>query len=204
VTERTPAPSPLPTATAPPTPEGIAPDPDAPPARPRAHPAATRPTTRALAPDPSQGATRALKTDKVRFSLGPIPTNVDVYLDQTLQFHYDPDHRFLEVPWDGDHVVEFRSACCFTRRFTVGPAQPRPENDHIVARLSGKPASLTVQLDPPNPDAKVLVTEEGGAERPKTAVAGQPVTIVGKERVASETVEVTAGDKKTHKIALSR
>src|SRR4029079_13278564 len=111
------------------SPAGAAPDPAA-----RRAPRSRAGTTRATAPT---------GPERVRFTLTPIPPNADVYLDNELQFRFGLEHTSLEVPWDGDHTIEFRSPCCFPRRVLVGPAQDRPGNDHIVARLAGKPAALT-------------------------------------------------------------
>ena len=107
------------------------------------------------------------------FSLGPTPQNVDVYLDGERQFSYDTDHRVLGVPWNGNHVVEFRSSsgCCFPERVEIGPDRTMPPDNVIARKLKWKPARLVVTTAPPEPGARVMVRDPS---RPDHGVVVEP------------------------------
>ena len=144
-----------------------------------------RPTLRGTAPatvDPLQTdrpeETAAPVDPDVRFTLGPNPQAVAVYLDGAKQFDYGPDNSELKVPWDGEHTVEFRKQGYYAARVQVGPNVHRPVNDHITARLQGQPASLVVKVSPEGRPARVLMSGLGAAARWQFAAApGQLVRV---------------------------
>ena len=107
------------------------------------------------------------------FTLGPTPQNVDVYLDGEKQFAYDTDHKTLTVPWNGNHVIEFKSpaGCCFVERVEVGPDRPLPADGVIARRLKWRPAHLRVTLDPEAAAARVMIRDPA---RPGAATAARP------------------------------
>ena len=121
--------------------------------RPRATPAPGRPDSAdpsAAIDVPDVEAPATLPPPDRIFALGPTPQNVDVYLDGERQFSYDTDHRSLTVPWQGTHVIEFRSpsGCCFPERLDVGPDRPAPPDNIIARKLKWKPARLVVTISP--------------------------------------------------------
>lgn len=121
----------------------------------------------------------AVPAPTVRFTLGPNPLNVEVYLDGTKQFDFGPERHSLDVPWDGTHVVEFRKRGFYTFKVDVGPSLYRPVNDHITGRLQGLPAPLVVKVMPPGRKAQVLVSaHDGGSDAWQfAALPGQVVRV---------------------------
>jgi tRNA A-37 threonylcarbamoyl transferase component Bud32 len=114
----------------------------------------------------------------VRFSLGPSPQAVAVYLDGKKQFDYGPDTHGLDVPWTGEHTIEFRKGGFYAFRVQVGPNVYRPPNDHITAKLQGQPASLVVNVAPAGTQARVLMSGLGSASKWQfAAVPGQLVRV---------------------------
>jgi serine/threonine-protein kinase len=113
------------------------------------------------------------------FKLGPTPQNVDVYLDGQRQFGYDVDHTAIAIPWDGVHVIEFKSpgGCCFSERVEVGPERPLPPDAIIARRLKWKPAHLVVATDPPGSTARVMVRDPARQASATTARPGEEVDI---------------------------
>jgi hypothetical protein len=113
------------------------------------------------------------------FTLGPTPQNVDVYLDGQRQFPYDPNHTTIEVPWDSDHVLEFRSpgGCCFVERVELGPDRPLPADSIIARRLKWRPARLLVTIEPAVESARVLVRDPKRKVTATTARAGEEIEV---------------------------
>jgi hypothetical protein len=113
------------------------------------------------------------------FTLGPTPQNVDVFLDGQRQFAYDTDHKTLSVPWDADHVVEFRSpsGCCFVERMLVGPNHPPPGDGILARKLKWKPARLVVTLEPAEGNARIMVRDASGAGRGAVVEPGEEANI---------------------------
>ncbi|MDX2021786.1 MAG: protein kinase [Deltaproteobacteria bacterium] len=163
---------------------------------PRTEPAAPSPSPIALAPVGSPKRTRtavhsvpepAVVTEPpvapalappVRFTLGPNPQAVAVFLDGVKQFDYGPENHQLSVPWDGEHIIEFRKDGFYAARVTVGPNKYRPVNDHITARLQGQPAALIVKVTPAGSKASVLLSSVGGTSKWQfAAVPGQLVRV---------------------------
>ncbi|HVZ88596.1 MAG TPA: hypothetical protein VHG72_16615, partial [Polyangia bacterium] len=154
------------------------------------------------------------------FTLGPTPQNVDVYLDGQRQFPYDPNHTTIEVPWESDHVLEFRSpgGCCFVERVELGPDRPLPADSIIARRLKWRPARLLVTTDPAVDSARVLVRDPKRKVTATTARAGEEIEVPffagdasSKEvevavdagnAFATATVEVRAGQRATTLVKL--
>jgi serine/threonine-protein kinase len=143
-------------------------------APPRARPARSVPPAR-VAPAVPAAAPAATKT----FTLGPTPQNVDVYLDGERQFAYDTDHKTLTVPWNGNHVIEFKSpaGCCFVERVELGPDRPLPPDGVVARRLKWRPAHLRVTLDPETAGARVMVRDPARPGAATAARAGEEVDV---------------------------
>jgi len=154
------------------------------------------------------------------FTLGPTPQNVDVYLDGQRQFSYDTDHRTLQVAWNGDHVVEFRSpsGCCFVERIELGPDHPAPPDDIIARQLKWRPARLVITTSPAVAKARVMVRDPAHPSRGTVVESGEEANIAffptdeGQKEVdvsvdsvagyATERVTVRAGESKSVEITL--
>ena len=162
------------TVTNPPPPEATVPKRARVPVRPLI-PNVAEPTL-TVAPQPA--AASALASAPVRFSLGPYPQAVAVYLDGKKQFDYGPDSHGLDVPWNAEHTVEFRKEGYYSFRVRVGPNVYRPVSDHITARLQGQPASIVVNVAPAGRQARVLMSGLGTAAKWQfAAVPGQLVRV---------------------------
>ena len=73
-----------------------------------------------------------------------------MFLDGRLQFRLGPGVKnVLRIPWDGEHVVEMKSPCCFPTRVPVGPKHPLPPDGLLARQLKPRPATLLVS--PPAP-----------------------------------------------------
>ena len=163
---------------------------------------------------PTDPAVATASPDGIRtFTLGPTPQNVDVYLDGVRQFSYDTDHRSLSIPFNGNHVVEFRSpsGCCFPERIEVGPDRPLPPENIIARQLKWKPARLVVTVSPPTAKARVMVRDPAH-QRATVVAAGEEanipffandegqkeivVSIDSGEAFAAERITVRAGERK--------
>ncbi len=187
-------------------------------ATPAPHPASRPPTGPA-----STGVKDELPAKLRRFSLGPTPKRVEVWLDGAKQFDYEPGHTSLDVPWAGSHLVEFRSSYCLPYRLTLGPGHPVPSGDQIVAQLSWKDAFLVVKIVPPRPGVRIVVTtpESTGGGRPRRSLTPDPgvrmpiafdqndqsrktldVTVVAGEKTILKNVTVTAGETQTLTVPL--
>jgi serine/threonine-protein kinase len=151
------------------------------------------------------------------FRLGPTPKRVEVWLDGAKQFDYDLDHTTIGIPWDGTHVLEFRSRYCVTVRMTLGPGHPLPNGDQIIAQLQWKDAFLTVKFDPPRPGVRIIITEPESRQKAnplrltpdpgiKMPIRFDPsdesrktldVTVTVGEKTLQKSAVVTAGESQT-------
>jgi tRNA A-37 threonylcarbamoyl transferase component Bud32 len=154
------------------------------------------------------------------FTLGPTPQNVDVYLDGTRLFAYDPAHTTVSIPWNTDHVLELRSpsGCCFVERVDIGPDHPLPQDAIIARRLKWRPARLVVTIDPPAAAARVLVRDPNRRVAASAARPGEEidvpfftddepskdveVAVDAGDAFTTEKVRVRAGQKLTHVVKL--
>jgi hypothetical protein len=155
------------------------------------------------------------------FTLGPTPQNVDVYLDGKKQFAYDPDHKTLTVPWNDNHVVEFRSpaGCCFVERIEVGPDRPLPPEAIIARRLKWRPASLHITTEPAAAKGtRIMVRDPSRSGTGTLARTGEEVDVPfssddeGSKEIeiaidtgdafTSERITVRAGQKLAHVVKL--
>jgi len=203
-------------AVAPPAPARVVPAPAAGPAHHSTppHPAHARAEPRAAAP----AAPRPVPART--FTLGPTPQNVDVYLDGTRLFAYDPAHTTVSIPWSGDHVLELRSpsGCCFVERVDIGPDHPLPPDAIIARRLKWRPAHLVVTTDPPGAAARVLVRDPNRQVSASAARPGEEidvpffaddesskeveVSVDAGDAFATDKIRVRAGQKLSHVVKL--
>lgn len=218
-------PAPAPPATAePPTPAVAVAQPTSPaspPAPIRRQRQVVRPALPQAAPSPEPTGDPPAAPAPVRFTLGPTPPAVEVYLDGVKQFDFGPEQNSLDVPWEGVHVVEFRKPGFYPVAVKVGPTVNRPVNNHITARLQGRPASLSVKVEPAGRGARILVaTPDTAANRwQAAAVSGQPlhvpfelddeihkrlvITVMGADdRLVNREVTLIPGEKKSVSITL--
>ncbi len=178
------------------------------------HPTHARAEARPTAPAvPSPVPTRT-------FTLGPTPQNVDVYLDGTRLFAYDPAHTTVSVPWNSDHVLELRSpsGCCFVERVDIGPDRPLPPDAIIARRLKWRPAHLVVTTDPPGAGARVLVRDPNRQVAASAARPGEEidvpffaddesskeieVSVDAGDAFATDKIRIRAGQKLSHVVKL--
>jgi hypothetical protein len=190
-----PAATPAPAVTAPPAPAAAPVVAEAPAAAEETRrPAAARPRTRAAREAESSAA------ETRTFTLGPTPQNVDVYLDGKKQFAYGPDNKTLTVPWNENHVVEFRSpaGCCFVERIEVGPDRPLPPDAIIARRLKWRPALLHITTEPAAAKGtRIVVRDPGRGGAGTLARAGEDVDVpFAADDEGSKEVEIAidAGD----------
>jgi serine/threonine-protein kinase len=212
-----------------PTRPAAAPAPPVVPARPPAQQPTPAPAPEHHAPPPhpararaeARPATVAAHPVSMRtFTLGPTPQNVDVYLDGTRLFAYDPAHTTVSIPWNADHVLELRSpsGCCFVERVDIGPDHPLPPDAIIARRLKWRPAHLIVTTDPPAASARVLVRDPNRQVGASAAHPGEEidvpffvddepskdveVAVDAGDAFATEKVRVRAGQKLSHVVKL--
>jgi serine/threonine-protein kinase len=159
--------------------------------------------------DPSGPAART-------FTLGPTPQNVDVYLDGEKQFAYGTDHKSISVPWQGNHVIEFRSpsGCCFVEKIEVGPDRPLPPENTIARKLKWRPARLVITTEPELPRARIMIKDPSRSGAGNLAKPGEEVHVIfyptdepvkevevaldSGEIFTSERVTVRAGQRSSH------
>ncbi len=197
-------------------PEASSPAEAAPESLPRRARQPARPTPPPPDPAPAEATPPA---PTMRFTLGPNPSAVEVFLDGQKQFDYGPEQNALEVPWEGVHVVEFRKHNFYPESVKLGPTVNRPVNNHITARLRGRPASLMVKVEPADRTAQILITTADAANSwQATTVPGQPVlvpfeldddihkrlvvTVMGEDDLVNQDVTLVPGEKKTVSITL--
>lgn len=160
--------------------------------------------------------------EKVQFTLGPRPPNVDIFVDGKFWGEYGPDKKTLALEWDRTHTVEFRNdRCCLRKSIDVGPDTFRPPDDHLIAKLDLKMGNVTVKVEPASGSAKIMLSEVG-KERPwqTTARAGErvpvpfdasdeirkslQVMVLAGDKPVIETIEVTAGQPTKHTVQLDK
>ncbi|HXJ20366.1 MAG TPA: protein kinase [Polyangia bacterium] len=219
-----PPPAPKVTAAAPAPPVRVPPPAPAPAPLPAPGPmAAVAPGHRVAPPHPARARAEARPAPAVlsrRFTLGPTPQNVDVYLDGERLFAYDPGHTTVDVPWNADHVLELRSpsGCCFVERVEIGPDHPLPPDAIIARRLKWRPARLVVTTDPPVSPARILVRDPSRQVAASAARPGEEIdvpffadddsnkeieiSVDAGDAFASEKIHVRAGQKLSHVVKL--
>lgn len=172
----------------------------------------------ALAAAPADPPPAPAKNVEIKhFTVGP-KLNMTFQLDDGPENAYGPDHKTVDVPWEGLHHITFRSPCCKEKVVDVGPAASKPlTGTQIMAPFEPNIGQLRLQLAQPA-DARIEIrdiTETAKPWKPPIAKPNEDIEVPfddmstlrrslqisvyrgDRSLVGTKTVEVYAGQKKT-------